>query len=104
MAEQEQRHRHDCEKVYIETQREDQRASRRAERRGQWFALVAAMAMLGVGALLVYTDHPLYGTLVSGGTIIGVISSFLQNRETQNKTSLPPQTPPKGKDLPKKGG
>lgn len=91
MAEKEQRHRHECENLAIEMQKKRDESRYNIERRGQWFALIVALFMLGIGALLVYTGHPLCGTFISGGTIIGVVSSFLHNRSSQNKNNIPVQ-------------
>ena len=81
MAEREQSHRHDMECRTVSAQIEDMRTEHAETRRAQWFALTVALCMIGVGGLLVYTGSPGYGTILSGATIAGVITAFLQGKK-----------------------
>lgn len=93
MAEKEQTHRHQTESRTVDAQIEDMRKEHIENRCSQWFAFLVALAMLCIGAFLVHEGHPVYGTIVSGATIAGVVTAFLQGKRETSVAS--PQSPSK---------
>lgn len=79
MAEKEQQHRHEMERLLFEAEITDGIKERAENKRGQWMAWSIALVMIAVGAFLIYTGHPIIGSLLSGVTLLGVISAFLYN-------------------------
>lgn len=94
MAEKEQAHRHSTESLLIRTQTEDMRKEHWDVRLSHVCALIAVLALLGVSTLLVCTDYPVYGSLLSGATVVGVITAFVQGKRqaSQGDLSLKPQS------------
>lgn len=79
MAENEQAHRHLLEDLLTQAKVEDMRKEHGAMARGQWFAFLVAIFLLGVCGLLVFTGHPVQGTALSGITLTLIIASFVRS-------------------------
>lgn len=93
MAESEQAHRHLLEDILTQAKVEDMRKLHGAVARGQWFAFLVAIFLLGVCGLLVYTGHPVQGTALSGITLALIIASFVGSGR-RRKISSPPAKKP----------
>lgn len=86
MAESEQRHRQELEKMDIEAMIADARQERAEIRRAQWLAWSIALLIILIGGGLVYSGYPVAGSLLTGGTLIGVISAFLSKRSGRKES------------------
>jgi uncharacterized membrane protein len=69
MAEREQEHRHDLDRRTLDD------AAARA-RRGQWMALVAALAFLVGGVIVTVAGHPAVGGVILGAAVVSVGGAF----------------------------
>lgn len=47
-------------------------------RRAQHYALTVALSLIVLSGFLVFTENPGYAVMVSGATIVGVITAFLR--------------------------
>jgi uncharacterized membrane protein len=82
LAEAEQAHRHALERKVVERDLE-------MKARGQWFSLIALIAILSVVVLFAYLGFGAEGAMLGGGVIIGVIALFLGQKwrlESRDKT------------------
>lgn len=70
MAEAQAAHRQDMERLMIS-------ANIRAERRGQWFGLIATVLVLGAVCFSVYFKQTVAAALLGFGGISGLISAFI---------------------------
>jgi uncharacterized membrane protein len=70
LAEREQAHRHGLESKVVTTEL-------KFKGRGQWFALLALLASLGVVTGFAFIGHPGYGSALGSAVIIGVVALFL---------------------------
>lgn len=95
MAEREQAHRHSVEKLLAEASARDTAEERREIRRSQWLAWSIAVIVICIGGVLIYSGHPITGSLLTGGTLVGIVSSFLEKRIKNERTSNPPPPPKK---------
>ena len=92
MAEYEQRHRHEVEKIALEASIEDAKQAREAGRRAQWMAWSLALVVLVFGCGLIYLGHQTAGILLSSGTLVGIIVAFLSNARRSEGTKTPGKT------------
>lgn len=101
MAENEQAHRHKVEMLLAEATARDTAEERREIRRSQWLAWFVAILIICIGAWLIHNGNPISGSLITGGTLLGIVSAFLrQNRrisEKHKEDKAPPKAPPKTK-------
>ena len=90
MAEKEQAHRHKMEALMTEAYAKDSVNERKEIQRSQWMAWTLASGVVLIGGFLVYAGHSVVGTLLTGGTLIGIVSAFLEkNRhEKDNNDEL----------------
>jgi uncharacterized membrane protein len=83
LAEAEQAHRHALERRVVERDLE-------MKARGQWFSLIALIAILSVVVLFAYLGFGAEGAMLGGGVIIGVIALFLgQKWRPQSQDNTP---------------
>lgn len=87
MAEKEQASRLKIREELAAARIADTRAERREISRAQWLAWSLAVLVLSIGGVLIYTNHPIAGTFITGTTLIGIISAFLNNTSTKKTLS-----------------
>ncbi|MBO3091436.1 DUF2335 domain-containing protein [Schleiferilactobacillus harbinensis] len=61
--------------------------SRRDRKRRDWMGYSIGLIIIGVGAFLIYLDHVLTGTLLSGVSAIGLVGLFVANGENTDSQS-----------------
>lgn len=88
MAEREQESRLKVTEQLTEAKIADTKAERQEIRRSQWLAWSLAMFVIGIGGWLVYTNHQIVGTLLTGGTLIGIVTAFLNQNTKKSKKSV----------------
>lgn len=93
MAEKEQKHRHEMERRMTEAYATDICQERREIGRAQWMAWTLAFGVITIGGFLVYAGHSFVGTLLTGGTLIGIVSTFLEKRFHQREDIKKPHHP-----------
>lgn len=87
MAEKEQASRLQINEQLAEATIADTKAERREISRSQWLAWSLSVLVICIGGWLIYTNHQIMGTLLTGGTLIGIVSAFLnQNKKTKTPT------------------
>ena len=86
MAEREGEHRHECERkapeAQIKGQEEVIRCDSADRRRGQSFAFVIAISAIIGGITTILLNHPAPGLAVCGGSLLPVITAFLNRNKT----------------------
>ena len=95
MAEDEQRHRHEMEKIALEASIEDAKQAREERRRAQWLAWSLSLTVLVFGCGLIFLGHQTAGLSITGGTIVGIIVAFLRNArrsEAPSDVKMPGKT------------
>lgn len=97
MAVDEQTHRHALEQATTQSMISDSVLERREIKRSQWMAFVVVVLMVGTGGFLVYSGHPKAGSLITGATLVGVISAFLVRPKKQPRLANGEVTPAPGK-------
>jgi uncharacterized membrane protein len=86
MAEKEQSHRHEIESTVVSAQTSDVRDERKAEARGQWFALFFCTMAIAAGAYSIHAGHPGWGIVLCGATLASVVGIFITRRNGKNDT------------------
>ncbi|CAI3328446.1 hypothetical protein CIRMBP1229_02401 [Enterococcus cecorum] len=78
-------HRRDMEKRLLEKEIND-------KRRGQYLGFIIGLVVILAGTYLIYANHPITGTLLSGTSLLGLVGSFLssgsndRNNEKSNES------------------
>jgi uncharacterized membrane protein len=65
--------------------------------RGQHYALIVSLALVGSALWLGLTGHPIVGTIFGGGTIVSLATVFLTTRHQQTMDLSEKRTPSKRK-------
>lgn len=78
MAEKQQSHRHEQEKL-------DLNEGVKYARRGQWMAFTITTAAFVVGTYLAFTGHPTVASILFGGVLVGIVVAFLGSRKTSKE-------------------
>ncbi len=65
-------HRRDMEKRLLEKEIND-------KRRGQYLGFIIGLVVILAGTYLIYANHPITGTLLSGTSLLGLVGSFLSS-------------------------
>mgnify|MGYP005926551617 CR=1 FL=1 len=73
MAEKEQDHRFESEKLMI-------KGTIAQSKRGQWFALTIALFVLAGAVLLAYLGHDAVASILGGTTIVGLVAIFITGK------------------------
>ena len=76
----ESKHRHALETKFADAEVNDLRAHRRIEHLGQLFALIVTLSAIGCGTYAVINGHPTAGTILSGATVLSLVSAFIYGR------------------------
>ncbi|MFI3197143.1 MAG: DUF2335 domain-containing protein [Methylococcaceae bacterium] len=79
MAEKEQGHRHDIEYQALSSEISIQK-------RGQIFALIVSMIILGGSMLLIYSGKEISGSVLAGSSLIGLAYLFITGRKSDDTT------------------
>ncbi|MCS4488388.1 DUF2335 domain-containing protein [Streptococcus sciuri] len=58
----------------------------RSHQLGQFLGFIIALVIVAGGVFLIYKNHPITGTLLSGTTAVGVVGLFTGNKEDKNDT------------------
>ncbi len=77
MAEQEQAHRHECERRALEQNIENHQARNREIARGQHYGLAIGLTAIAAGSALAFNGHGLPGGFIGTGGVIGLVVAFL---------------------------
>ncbi len=77
MAEQEQTHRHECERRALEQNIENHRARNQERARGQHYGLAIGLSAITAGSALAFNGHGLPGGFIGTGGVIGLVVAFL---------------------------
>ena len=85
MAETEAAHRREIEVAIIHIESDEHQHRRRIEGRGQLCALAVAMAALIGGVVCIIADHAISGSLLTGGTVVSLVSLFIYGQKRQKK-------------------
>lgn len=65
-------HRRDMEKRLLKKEIND-------KRRGQYLGFIIGLVVILAGTYLIYANHPITGTLLSGTSLLGLVGSFLSS-------------------------
>ena len=65
-------HRRDMEKRLLEKKIND-------KKRGQYLGFLIGLVVIVAGTYLIYANHPITGTLLSGTSLLGLVGSFLSS-------------------------
>ncbi len=85
MAEKEQDSRIKISEQLSEATVADAKAERHEIRRAQFLAGFLATLVICIGGGLIYTGHPITGTFLTGGTLVGIVTAFLsQNKKSES--------------------
>lgn len=87
MAEQEQMHRHKMEEMLTAAAVQDTKDERKEIKRAQWLAWSLGLVVLMIGGFLMFSGHPIIGSFLTGGTLVGIIAAFLDRSEIKKKSS-----------------
>ncbi|MBU7579816.1 MAG: DUF2335 domain-containing protein [Porphyrobacter sp.] len=88
MAEANMNHRHAMERTIVQSEYG-------LRSRGQWLALAALVAMLGVIAFTFWIGHPVEAAILGGGTLATVTGLFLaRDKEAKVEEEAPPSKKP----------
>lgn len=85
MAESEQQHRHQLETKNVE-------GIIKKDTRAQIIAFLITCLITMTSALLIYTGHPVLGSLFGGATLVALVSLFLGNKQRETKKDRQEQT------------
>jgi len=88
MVEQETQHRRSQETARLQAEIDDQDAQRSEIRRGQIFALIIALAGIILGSVI-SVWQPVAGPVISGVTLVPLVTAFLKRQPTSGQTSTP---------------
>lgn len=95
MAEKEQTHRHEMERILTESLAKDAQYERQEIKRSQWLAYTITIIIVCIGGWLTYTDHSIVGSILTGGTLLGIVSAFLTRSLKERQRKDLSLTPPK---------
>lgn len=85
MAEQEQSHRHECERRALEQNIENHQARSREISRGQHYGLAIGLTAITAGATLAFHGHDLPGGFIGTGGVIGLVVAFLYSHRKSSE-------------------
>jgi uncharacterized membrane protein len=83
LAEQESRHRRSIEKMIAEAEVDDRVAARRERKRGQDYGLAIGLFTISAGALTACLGHPIVGTFLGTGGVLGLVTAFVYGRRQE---------------------
>ncbi|MFC6171228.1 DUF2335 domain-containing protein [Loigolactobacillus jiayinensis] len=61
--------------------------SRRDQKRRDWMGFSIGLVIIVVGAFLMYLDHYIVGSILSGGSALGLVGLFLDNGKSSDSDS-----------------
>jgi uncharacterized membrane protein len=82
-------HRRQMESSIFSADCESMRRQFSEARLGQIFAFIIALAFVAVGGFLVDRGHPISGTLLGGGGLGGIVTTFILGRNKSNSDGPP---------------
>ena len=95
MSEAQSAHRIALEKTVVGSQQ-------RQEERGQWFALIIALAFGGAGLYAALHGQPWFGGVIAGTTLVSIVCAFIYSKHQSEKdlsdkrnAALPTPQPPR---------
>lgn len=82
LLESEQEHRHRMEQKHLDAGIANQKDLKNIEKRGQFFALIISVIVMGVSGLTALKGKEATASVLGGGGLIALVTIFIQGRKT----------------------